>query len=118
MIKHILTLVWNKKRNNVLMALEVAREARQIHGGMGFVEETGAAQHYRDARITTIYEGTSQLQVVAATGPLLGGALDDLLADEAGVARICNDLTAALKKASMPPPGGGRGIVRRRGFPV
>ena len=34
----------------------------QIHGGMGFVEETGAAQHYRDARILTIYEGTSGIQ--------------------------------------------------------
>ncbi|MGB0864932.1 MAG: acyl-CoA dehydrogenase [Granulosicoccaceae bacterium] len=34
----------------------------QIHGGMGFIEETGAAQHYRDARITTIYEGTTGIQ--------------------------------------------------------
>ena len=34
----------------------------QIHGGMGYVEETGAAQHYRDARITTIYEGTTAIQ--------------------------------------------------------
>ncbi len=34
----------------------------QVHGGMGFIEETGAAQHYRDARITTIYEGTTGIQ--------------------------------------------------------
>jgi len=34
----------------------------QIHGGMGFIEETGAAQHFRDARITTIYEGTTGIQ--------------------------------------------------------
>ncbi|MDJ0712108.1 MAG: acyl-CoA dehydrogenase [Woeseiaceae bacterium] len=40
----------------------------QIHGGMGFVEETGAAQHYRDARILTIYEGTSGIQAGDFTG--------------------------------------------------
>ena len=34
----------------------------QVHGGMGFIEETGAAQHLRDARITTIYEGTTGIQ--------------------------------------------------------
>jgi len=38
-------------------------------------------RHYRDARITNIYEGTSQLQVVAATGPLLSHALDGLFGD-------------------------------------
>ncbi len=36
----------------------------QIHGGMGFIEETGAAQHYRDARITPIYEGTNGIQSI------------------------------------------------------
>ena len=45
---------------------EVAQEATslavQVHGGMGFIEETGAAQHYRDARILTIYEGTTAIQ--------------------------------------------------------
>ncbi len=40
----------------------VASDGIQVHGGMGFVEETGAAQHYRDARITTIYEGTTAIQ--------------------------------------------------------
>jgi butyryl-CoA dehydrogenase len=34
----------------------------QVHGGMGFIEETGAAQYYRDARILTIYEGTTAIQ--------------------------------------------------------
>jgi 3-(methylthio)propanoyl-CoA dehydrogenase len=43
-------------------AQTVAYDGVQIHGGMGFVEETGAAQHYRDARITTIYEGTTAIQ--------------------------------------------------------
>ena len=43
-------------------ACEVASLAVQVHGGMGFIEETGAAQHFRDARITTIYEGTTGIQ--------------------------------------------------------
>jgi 3-(methylthio)propanoyl-CoA dehydrogenase len=42
--------------------IEVASLGVQVHGGMGFIEETGAAQHYRDARITTIYEGTTGIQ--------------------------------------------------------
>ena len=42
--------------------VEVASTAIQVHGGMGFIEETGAAQHYRDARITPIYEGTNGIQ--------------------------------------------------------
>jgi len=44
------------------MSLEVASLGVQVHGGMGFIEETGAAQHYRDARILTIYEGTTAIQ--------------------------------------------------------
>jgi alkylation response protein AidB-like acyl-CoA dehydrogenase len=44
------------------MSLEVASLGVQIHGGMGFIEETGAAQHLRDARILTIYEGTTAIQ--------------------------------------------------------
>jgi len=43
-------------------SIEVASTGVQIHGGMGYVEETGAAQHLRDARITTIYEGTTGIQ--------------------------------------------------------
>src|SRR4029078_8689316 len=43
-------------------AQEVAYLGVQVHGGMGFIEETGAAQHYRDARIITIYEGTTGIQ--------------------------------------------------------
>ena len=43
-------------------AVEIASMAIQVHGGMGFIEETGAAQYLRDARITTIYEGTTGIQ--------------------------------------------------------
>ncbi len=46
------------------MAVEVTSIGVQIHGGMGFVEETGAAQHYRDARILPIYEGTNGIQAM------------------------------------------------------
>ena len=44
------------------MSLEVASLGVQVHGGMGFIEETGAAQHLRDAKILTIYEGTTAIQ--------------------------------------------------------
>ena len=43
-------------------SLQITSDAVQVHGGMGFIEETGAAQHYRDARILTIYEGTTAIQ--------------------------------------------------------
>ena len=43
-------------------AVDIASLGIQVHGGMGFIEETGAAQHLRDARITTIYEGTTAIQ--------------------------------------------------------
>ena len=51
---------------------EVASLGVQIHGGMGFIEETGAAQYYRDARITTIYEGTTGIQANDLIGRKLG----------------------------------------------
>jgi butyryl-CoA dehydrogenase len=44
------------------MAVEVTSLGIQVHGGMGYIEETGAAQHYRDARILPIYEGTTAIQ--------------------------------------------------------
>src|SRR6202041_3358549 len=56
---------------------EVTALGVQVHGGMGFIEETGAAQHYRDARITTIYEGTNGIQSIDLVPPKLaanGGA--------------------------------------------
>ena len=65
--------------------VEVASLGIQVHGGMGFVEETGAAQHWRDARIAPIYEGTNGIQaadlVTRKLGLENGEALAGLLAD-------------------------------------
>ena len=58
------------------IGIEVASLGVQVHGGMGFIEETGAAQHYRDARILAIYEGTNGIQaidLVTRKLPLSGG---------------------------------------------
>ncbi len=58
------------------IGIEVASLGVQVHGGMGFIEETGAAQHYRDARIAAIYEGTNGIQaidLVTRKIPLEGG---------------------------------------------
>jgi alkylation response protein AidB-like acyl-CoA dehydrogenase len=54
------------------MGIEVATLGIQVHGGMGFIEETGAAQHLRDARITTIYEGTTGIQANDLVGRKMG----------------------------------------------
>ena len=62
---------------------EMTSLAVQIHGGMGYVEETGAAQHFRDARIAPIYEGTNGIQAADLVGRKLGmrsgGVVTDLL---------------------------------------
>jgi acyl-CoA dehydrogenase len=59
------------------VGIEVASLGVQVHGGMGYIEETGAAQFYRDARIAAIYEGTNGIQaidLVTRKLPLAGGA--------------------------------------------
>ncbi|QYF87944.1 acyl-CoA dehydrogenase [Brevundimonas sp. PAMC22021] len=67
------------------VGVEVASAGVQVHGGMGFIEETGAAQHYRDARIAPIYEGTNGIQAMDLVGRKLsmdgGQAARDLIAD-------------------------------------
>ena len=66
------------------LANEVTSLGIQIYGGMGFIEETGMAQYYRDARITAIYEGTNGIQAMDLVGRKLplraGGAFNDYLA--------------------------------------
>ncbi len=96
------------------MGCEVASMGIQIHGGMGFIEETGAAQHYRDARILPIYEGTNGIQaldlvmrkILRDQGRSLGAVecwLDQQIrrteeSEEAAVASLAEPLTAALNR--------------------
>jgi alkylation response protein AidB-like acyl-CoA dehydrogenase len=63
------------------MGNRVCYQAMQIHGGTGYMREFNVERHFRDIRVTNIYEGTSQLQIVAATSGLMGHALYDLLND-------------------------------------
>ena len=71
------------------MGNEIAGLAVQVHGGMGFVEETGIAQHYRDARIITIYEGTTGIQANDLIGRKVlrenGATLRELITEMRGV---------------------------------
>lgn len=65
------------KSHGTDVGCEVASLCIQVHGGMGYIEETGAAQHYRDARISPIYEGTNGIQAADLVGRKLtvdGGA--------------------------------------------
>ena len=68
----------------------------QIHGGMGFIEETGAAQYYRDARILPIYEGTNGIQaidLVTRKLPLEGGKVVEAYIGE--LWKTCEELRAS-----------------------
>lgn len=67
------------KYNSSEAANRVCFQAMQVHGGAGYMREFNVERHFRDARVTNIYEGTSQLQIVAATGGVLGHALDEVL---------------------------------------
>ena len=63
------------------MGNRVCYQAMQVHGGVGYMREFNIERLFRDVRITNIYEGTSQLQVVAAIGKLLNRSIDPLLAE-------------------------------------
>ena len=54
------------------LGVELTSLAVQVHGGMGYIEETGVAQHYRDIRIAPIYEGTNGIQAIDLVGRKIG----------------------------------------------
>ncbi|MFL5026545.1 MAG: acyl-CoA dehydrogenase [Microvirga sp.] len=83
------------------IGVEVASLGVQVHGGMGFIEETGAAQHFRDARIAPIYEGTNGIQaidLVIRKLPLSGGETvrAQIASMRATVARLLKESTPAF----------------------
>jgi len=90
--------------------IEIASLGVQVHGGMGFVEETGAAQYLRDARITTIYEGTTGIQAMDLVGRKIareGGEtakqwLAELKTFDAGLARSKHPDVQALRNQFAP----------------
>ena len=67
---------WNSE-----MANAVCYDAIQVHGGVGYSREFNVERHYRDVRVTNIYEGTTQLQVVGAIGGVLGGGVSGRIDD-------------------------------------
>ncbi|WP_374406147.1 acyl-CoA dehydrogenase [Hydrogenophaga sp.] len=85
----------------------ITSDGVQVHGGMGFIEETGAAQHYRDARITAIYEGTTAIQAndligrkIAREGGLTAKAvIAEMRKVEAQLAEAAGDEFAAIRKS-------------------
>ena len=85
---------------------DITSIALQVHGGMGYVEETGAAQHFRDARITTIYEGTTGIQANDLIGRKFindnGSAMNELLdqiENDIGISSIEGNLKSELNHA-------------------
>ncbi len=89
------------------MSLEVTSLGVQVHGGMGFIEETGAAQYYRDAKILTIYEGTTAIQAndlvgrktARDGGQLARGVAGQVEVTEAALAKRDSAAARAVLKA-------------------
>ena len=86
-------------------SIEIASLGVQIHGGMGFVEETGAAQHLRDARILTIYEGTTGIQANDLVGRKIardgGQAVHEVIADVHQTLAELKDPNLAMIRAAL-----------------
>ena len=89
------------------MSIEVASLGVQVHGGMGYIEETGAAQYFRDARILTIYEGTTAIQAndfvgrktVRDGGAIARGICAQIAMTEQDLAAHANEDCAAMRRA-------------------
>ncbi|NCW16656.1 MAG: acyl-CoA dehydrogenase, partial [Rhodobacteraceae bacterium] len=88
-------------------AQQITSDALQIHGGMGFIEETGAAQHYRDARILPIYEGTTAIQAndlvfrktIRDNGAAVTALFDEINRDMSALEQHPNTAIVAAAKA-------------------
>ena len=88
-------------------AIEITSTGVQVHGGMGFIEETGAAQHFRDARITAIYEGTTAIQandligrkIARESGLTAKSVLVEMRKVEAQLAEASGEEFAAIRKS-------------------
>ena len=80
-------------------ANQIAYDTIQIHGGTGYMRDFNAERYYRDARITNIYEGTTQLQVVAAIGGVIQRHLDTRINEVA--AEVTDEKLGALKDKLM-----------------
>ncbi len=78
------------------IANQIAYDCIQIHGGTGYMHDFDAERYYRDARITNIYEGTTQLQVVAAIGGIMQRVLDPMIEELLGMS--CDGLDCRLLK--------------------
>ncbi len=81
-------------------SIDVASTGIQIHGGMGFIEETGAAQFYRDARITAIYEGTNGIQANDLVGRKIGKESGETV--NALIAEMRSEVSTPLYDQSTP----------------
>ena len=88
-------------------SIDVTSDGVQVHGGMGFIEETGAAQHFRDARITTIYEGTTAIQandligrkIARENGATIATVVQSMRAVQAELAATEGEAFAAIAKS-------------------
>ncbi len=106
--------------------IDVASTGIQVHGGMGFIEETGAAQHLRDARITTIYEGTTGIQandligrkVAREGGATAKGVIAVMRAVEAELGKAAGEDMAATREAFSAALTAADGARRSRRAPA
>jgi len=103
------------------MGVEVASTGVQVHGGMGFIEETGAAQYYRDARIAPIYEGANGVQALDLIGRKVAGtegqSVRELLEDIAPVADALNAASdSRLRHAGGQLESAARGVEDATGY--
>ena len=99
------------------IGIEVASLGVQVHGGMGYIEETGAAQHYRDARIAAIYEGTNGIQaidLVTRKLPLAGGATVQTLSRRSAPDRGDGQRRPTIRPSARPAPRLGEAVDSAR----